>query len=344
MSRDAADLAAFAVAPLPETEITFGAGRRDRADRLRGNAMMMRRLAADPEARALPVWRGKPLVAQDGDGTALGWLPLDHPLLAEAREAPVFLGLEGEGRETSARFAADVSAWVDPAQPDGPPGGFFDPTRNAVPGLPEGWAFAELRGVMAELSHQEAADAATARGVLEWHRTHPRCSRCGAPSEIVNGGWRRKCPSCGAEHFPRTDPVTIMLVTQGDRVLLGRQSAWPRGMYSLLAGFMEPGETLEQSARREVWEEAGVSCGRVRYLASQPWPFPASLMIAVACEALDDEIVLDETELEEALWATRAEMREAIAGRHPKIGPARRGAIARSVLEAWAEGRVPDWD
>ena len=134
-----------------------------------------------------------------------------------------------------------------------------------------------------------------------------------------------------------------MLITRGSKVLVGRQSMWPRGMWSLLAGFMEPGETLEAAVRREVEEEAFIRVGRVIYVASQPWPFPASLMIACAGEALDEEIRIDEHELEAAMWVEKDEMREALAGRHPMIAPARPGAIARSVIEAWVEGRVPEF-
>ena len=184
----------------------------------------------------------------------------------------------------------------------------------------------------------------TARGVFEWHRTHRFCSRCGHPSDLDGAGWRRRCPSCGAMHFPRTDPVVIMLVTHGDRCLLGRQPPWPPTMYSLLAGFMAPGETLEAATRREVEEESSIPCGRVRYVCSQPWPFPASLMIATQAEALGDEIAIDPNELEDARWATRDELREALAGRNPEIGPARPGAVARTVIEAWVDGRLPDFD
>jgi len=332
------------LAMIDELEVTFGGGRRDRADRLRGDADALARLSEAPDSRVLPLWRGKPLFDLSGPSPALGWLPLDAPILSESRETPVFLGLEGDGADAAGRFAADVSAWVDPENPDGPPPGFRDATRNAHPSLPEASKFVDLRSIMGELTTQDAADAATARGVLEWHRTHPHCSRCGTASLIDGAGWRRRCPSCGAMHFPRTDPVVIMLVTDGDRCLLGRQPPWPPTMYSLLAGFMEPGETLEEATRREVSEESSVPVGRVRYLCSQPWPFPASLMIATHGEALDDRIEIDPNELEDARWATRDELREALAGRNPDIGPARPGAVARTVIEAWVEGRVPDFD
>ncbi len=329
---------------IEETAITFAGGTRDRADRLRRDPALLRRFWQDPEARAVPLWRGKPLMEETAEGLALGWLPTDSEVLKDAAEAPVFLGLHDEAGRPSGRFAVDVSAWVDPAAPDGPPGGFRDETANGHPLLPESYGYQDLRQAMARLSTQDAADAAAAKGVLEWHRSHRFCSKCGSRSEVGGAGWRRDCPDCGAQHFPRTDPVVIMLVTRGSKVLVGRQSMWPRGMFSLLAGFMEPGETLEAAVRREVDEETMIRVGRVRYVASQPWPFPASLMIGCAGEALSEEIRIDEHELESAMWVERDEMREALAGRHPVIAPARHGAIARSVLEAWVEGRIPDFD
>jgi NAD+ diphosphatase len=150
----------------------------------------------------------------------------------------------------------------------------------------------------------------------------------------------RACPSCGRTHFPRTDPVVIMLVTHGDRVLLGRSPAWPEGFFSCLAGFMEPGETLETAVRRETLEETGVRVGRVRYLASQPWPFPASLMLGAHGEAVDDRIEIDPEEIAEALWVDRQELLDVFAGTHPRLTPARPGAIARFMLEAWLADRL----
>lgn len=325
---------------ISEAEVTFAGGMRDRADRLRGDAAALARLAAAPESRVLPLWRGKPLFDLSGPRPALGWLPLDAPPMAHAAEEPVLLGLEPPESGGAARFTADISGWIDPEHPDGPPRSFSDPTRQSHPDLPETLKFIDLRAIMGELDGPVAADAATARGVLEWHRTHRFCARCGARSEIDGAGWRRRCDSCGGMHFPRTDPVVIMLVVREGRALLGRQPQWPERMFSLLAGFMEPGETPEGATRREVMEEAGVPVGRVRYLCAQPWPFPASLMIATAGEALDDRLEIDPSELESARWLTREEMRASLAGDHPEVAAARKGAVARTVLEAWAEGRI----
>ncbi len=316
-----------------EADITFGTGTLDRAGQLRAQAAT---LAADPRARSLALWRGKPLMRVTGDRIEPAWLPMDAPVLAEAREAPVFLGLA----DGAPRFAHDVSAWEDPGADAEALREFLDRSENAHPGLPADHRFLDLRANMGAAGLTGAGDAAAAKAVLGWHETHPYCARCGAATIPAIGGWQRDCPSCGAHHFPRTDPVVIVLATHRDRVLLGRSPGWPAGMMSLLAGFVEPGETLEAAARREVFEEAGIRLGPVRLLATQPWPFPASLMIGCAAEADDDAITLDDKELEAARWATRQEVMESFAGLTPDLSAARKGAIARTLLEAWVAGRI----
>jgi NAD+ diphosphatase len=314
----------------PPTEPVFAGGALDRATGLRPQAAA---LVADPAARVLPLWRGKPLLAQ-GDQPRLGWLPPDDPRLSGAAEPPLFLGLDRAAGDAP-RFALDVSH-LGPAPGAEAPGFLDRETLEIGPGL----SFQDLRGAMAALPHDDAGDAATAKGVVEWHRSHPRCARCGAPTAPEDGGWRRGCAGCGAKHFPRTDPVVIMLAVHGDRALLGRQAAWPPGMYSLLAGFMEPGETVEEAARRETMEEAGVPLGAVAYVCSQPWPFPSSLMIGVAARATSDAIALNDAELEDALWADRAEVAASLEGGPARFTAARRGAVARTLLEAWVRGEV----
>ena len=324
--------------------VTFGGtgldpaavGAWDRAGNLRGDAQGVARLRAAPEARVLPVWRGKPLL--DTQTLRLGWVAPGHPVLAHALEAPVLLGVEnGAGH-----FAADISPWVPESADATMVGGFLDTSRQAHPALPDSLRFCDLRQVMTQLEPREAEQAASGKGVLQWHATHRFCARCGAGSDPVPGGWSRACPACGASHFPRTDPVVIMLVTHGNSVLLGRSPAWPEGMYSLLAGFMEPGETLEGAVRREVWEETAIRTGKVRYLASQPWPFPASLMLGCQAEALSREITIDPVEIERALWLTREELVDVFAGRHPVVRPARAGAIAHFLLSMWLADRLDE--
>jgi NAD+ diphosphatase len=163
---------------------------------------------------------------------------------------------------------------------------------------------------------------------------------CGAESEMAMAGWQRDCPSCGAHHFPRTDPVVIMLITHGNDVLMGRSPGWPEGMYSLLAGFIEPGETLEAAVRREVYEEAGITVGQVGYLASQPWAFPSSLMFGCYGTAMDREITIDPNEIEDAQWFSREDIMLAFSGQHPVLMPARKGAIAQFLLRNWLADRL----
>lgn len=323
---------------LAET-VTFGGAGRDRAAALRNRPGAAAAALADPAAAVLPVWRGKPLVAGEGRDR-LGLLPAGHVALARAAEPPVFLGHGGGPGGDGPRFAADLSAWEPAGLDAAAAAAFFDPTEQTHPALPPDHRFAELRGVMTRLAPPEAELAATAKALLGWHATHRFCARCGAASAPAAAGWQRTCPGCGAHHFPRTDPVVIMLVTSGNAVLLGRAPVWPEGMYSLLAGFVEPGETVEAAVRREVAEETGVAVGRVRYLASQPWPYPASLMIGCAAEALSTAISRDPEELDDALWLPREEMLAALAGGHPRIRPPRQGAIARFLIEAWLADRL----
>lgn len=281
--------------------------------------------------RVLPLWQGRPLVA--AGSAALAWVPADHPALDGAAPA-VFLGLD-DGR---ACFACDVSDGTPPDQPDPPPIAFADSALLHHPALPADTGFAELRGLMLRLSTRDAAAAATAKALLGWHRTHGFCAACGQRTDPVQAGWQRRCPACGTAHFPRTDPVVIMLVTKDNRTLVGRSPGWPAGMYSCLAGFVEPGETVEAAVRREVAEETGVPIGAVHYVASQPWPFPASLMLGCRAEALAETITPDPAEIEDARWLTREEMVEVMIGTHPEVRPARRGAIAHALITGWLAG------
>ncbi len=328
----------------PDVLLTFGGSGLDRAAHLRGDAAAQSAALCHPGARVVPLWRGKPLVTGGpgpGDVTGLGWLVPGQPGL-EMAGPPIFLGLDDRDAAGPApRFARDLSGWTPAEPPDGPLDGFTDRTEQVHPDFPAGARFAELRAVMTRLDARDAELAATARAVVDWHARHGFCACCGAESLLAQAGWQRDCPTCGAKHFPRTDPVVIMLVTRGDRVLLGRSPGWPERMYSLLAGFVEPGETLEAAVRREVFEEAGVRVGRVGYLTSQPWPFPASLMIACRAEALGWEITIDRTEMDDVRWASRDDVLAAAMGVHPDITAARRGAVARHVLDRWLADSLP---
>ena len=184
----------------------------------------------------------------------------------------------------------------------------------------------------------DLAPLAEAKALLAWHARHRFCANCGAPTRMSQAGWKRECPSCKVEHFPRTDPVVIMLAVHGDRCLLGRAGRFVANMWSCLAGFVEPGESIEEAARRETLEEAGIICGRVKYFASQPWPFPMSLMIGCHAQATNTDITVDREELEDARWFTRDEVAQMFVGQHPEgISIPPPIAIAHHIIRAWVE-------
>ena len=291
----------------------LGAGL-DRAAPLRADPS----LADSPRARAICLWQGR--VAMQGE--RLARVGMDHPFAGKAGDPMIFLGREDDG---TLLFAVSLSAPIPEEGVDG------DPIHPDLPEAP----FADLRMVMTRLPAADAEAAAMARSVAGWHLSHRFCAACGAESRPAQLGWQRDCAACGAHHFPRTDPVAIVRVLSGNSVLVGRSPGWPEKMYSLLAGFVEPGETLEDAARREVFEEAGIRLGRVGYVASQPWPFPSSLMLGCEAEALDREITLDPKELEDAFWISREELAEVFAGTHPRMREPRRGAIAHQLLLNW---------
>ena len=205
------------------------------------------------------------------------------------------------------------------------------------------FVLADLRSIavrgLVEADHLSAL--AEGKALLNWHGRHRCCSTCGAATVVVEGGWRRDCPSCKAQHFPRTDPVVIMLAVEGERCVLGRSYRFQAGMWSCLAGFVEPGEAIEDAVRRETREEAGIICGRVRYFASQPWPFPTSLMIGCHAEALSHDIVVDRSELDDARWFEREEVASMLLRCHPDgLNTPPSMAIAYHIIRAWVEEEV----
>ncbi|HKP57014.1 MAG TPA: NAD(+) diphosphatase [Polyangiales bacterium] len=244
--------------------------------------------------RLVPLWREQALVREAG-GLAVPQLEHARDLLDTSSEL-VFLGLI----EDEAYFAADISGLGAPLD------------HAAFAGMR---LASDARMILSSLSDRDAELALYARAILLWHARHKHCSVCGRPTRPKDGGHSRVCPDpgCKAQHFPRTDPCVLVLVHDGEQCLLGRQASWPKGMYSALAGFVEPCEDLESAARREVMEEAGVEIGDLRYFASQPWPFPASLMIGFEATPKSREIRLNDAELEDARWVSRAELREAAA-------------------------------
>lgn len=315
------------MASMEQNVVTLGAGLLDRAAECRADLATLR---GSLEAKWIAIWRGR--VPVRTDGTLL--METGADVVAPEEASVVFVGRLDDGAPI---LAYDVSARpeVEETMAASAPWA-AEPT--VCEGLPE-HAFYDLRAIMTRLSPLEAEIAATARALFDWHRSHRYCAKCGQPSQMAEAGWRRDCPSCQAAHFPRTDPVVIMLVTHGNDVLMGRNAEWPPGFYSILAGFVEPGEPIEAAVRREVFEEAGVRIGDVDYVASQPWPFPTSLMFGCRATALSREITIDPKEIEDARWVSREDMMRVFAGQHPEIGAPRKGAIAHFLLRKWLEDR-----
>ena len=311
--------------------VTFGGSALDRAAELRGQTDALREEIEAGRAVSIVLWRGKPLVNEPSFGSLVR-LDMTHPVLRQSQFPPILLGRDESG---TLLFAYDISSWEPDDLDTQALAQFFDRSEQKHPDLPPDSAFVELRRIMTALTPRDAELAATAKAILGWHVSHRFCACCGEESKMAMSGWQRNCPACSASHFPRTDPVVIMLITHGNSVLLGRSPGWPEGMYSLLAGFIEPGETMEAAVRREVFEEAGIEVGQVSYLASQPWAFPSSLMMGCRGEALSEDITLDPAELEDAIWASREDILDAYAGLRPDLLPARKGAIAQFLLENW---------
>lgn len=313
--------------------ITFGGGGLDRAAALRIDPEGLAALAARPGARVLPLWRGRMLLA----GDRLVALPFDQEALAGGGEdlaaETVLLGRDAAGEGVWVRRLPD---W--PGAPE-----TMAPEEEVAHPAIKGAGFAELRGRIATLDARDAELAAMGRAVLNWHASHRFCAACGARSQVAQGGWRRDCPACATPHFPRTDPVVIMLVTHGDAVLLGRAPGWPERMYSVLAGFVEPGETAEAAVRREVAEEVGVAVGPVGYVASQPWPFPASLMLGFRARVEGPErpaLRPDPLEIAAAQWVSKQRLARIFAEEDAEIRAPLRGAIARHLMWNWLAGRL----
>jgi NAD+ diphosphatase len=279
----------------------------------------------DPHARAVLAGADGVYVT-GGEAPRLALVPL---AAAPAHNPPLLLGLDDRGPV----FAVDV----DP--PDGAlPRPLIGAQGAGAPDPATGTRPVGLRDAVASLPQSDGGLVAYTCALVNWHRRHGHCGVCGASTELAHGGLMRTCPACGSSHFPRTDPVVIMLVTGEDRVLLGRQASWPPGRYSTLAGFVEPGESLEEAVRREVREEAAVDVGAPVYLSSQPWPFPSSLMLGFTVPWAGGEPVRQEDEIEDVRWFSRAEVEAAASwGDDAPLALPPRHAIARRLIDSWLE-------
>jgi len=308
--------------------------------RRRDGGWIVERLA-DPASLFVPVWRNQNLVVEIDGGepraVVLGWAGV-VPLVEDGAAAEerlghgelVFIGIVDE----RAHFAFDLSPVEAPLD-------MLHSPALAASGLGAAkLRFADLRQLGGRLERSEAALLALARAMLFWHQRHRFCGLCGSPTRSEEAGHMRRCtgPACNTMHFPRTDPAVIMLVTQGERALMGRSRHFPPGMYSTLAGFVEPGESLEEAVAREVREESGIEVGAVDYHSSQPWPFPANIMLGFHAQAVTTEITVDFGELEDARWVERGWLlshQDDDSFRLP-----RRDSIARRLVEDWLYGRV----
>ena len=294
----------------------------DRVSHLRRDAAWVATRLADPSSRVQPVWRAQNFILA-GERPAAAWLStIEIRHYVDAGATVALLGIVGD----TAHFALDISHLDEPL---------------ADPAFADRGAFMDLRRVGPMLGHAEGGMLAYARGLVHWHSRHRFCGVCGAATAVTESGHQRKCtdPACGASHFPRTDPAVIMLVHRGERCLLGRQPHFMPGMHSTLAGFVEPGESLEDAVAREVREETDIVVDEVRYHSSQPWPFPASIMLGFHARAVTDTIAVDGNELEGAAWFDRQWILN-----HPgddTFRLPRPDSIARRLVEDWLKGDVP---
>jgi NAD+ diphosphatase len=300
----------------------FGETGLDRMSERRTDKDWLRAATESVEAVVLPIWRTRNLIIQQGEGSAAVRVSLTEvSSILNNQVHPIFLGLQ----DGVPHFAVDLSHMDDPL---------------ALPELSGKGVFTDVREAGLDLPLEDGGLLAYVKAIANWHQTHKFCGRCGSPCESRDGGHMRECTNsdCKAQHFPRTDPAVIMLVSSGDKIILARKKGWPEDRYSILAGFVEQGETLEGAVVREVMEEVNIPVTNVRYHSCQPWPFPANLMFGFFAEAQSEKIKIDDDELEHARWFHRDEL----------IDEARRYAdkphsisIARRLMSEWALGHEP---
>ena len=316
----------FAVSPL------------DRLSEIRENAEALAAMRAAADTRFVVIGRDRPILKRSEGGYDPFFTAAEAQAIGRVRET-VLLGKADEGAVYAILLDDNVVDIIEVADE----GGLIDTRTFVIQGRNDLFVH-DLRALATEgtLPVETIGILGQAKSVLHWHRRHSHCANCGASSEVAAAGWRRECRSCKAMHFPRTDPVVIMMAVSGDDCLLGRSSRFGKHMFSALAGFLEPGETIEDAVRREIREESGIRTGRVSYLMSQPWPFPASLMIGCVAEALNRDIVMDKVELEDCRWFSRRDVDLMLKREHPDGFTAPHPlAIAHHLLRVWRDGGIP---
>ena len=317
---------------IPPWGFGFAGSSLDRLANRRDDAAFVAELREAPGARFALLARDMPILGRETRQAF--WTRALAERLGPP-QAEILLGLDREGVPHFAALLPEGAVEQRADHSDG----FLDRRVLYVPGHDD-LELVDMRTIAMQglVAPEIVAILGGAKSIADWHARHRFCAKCGKPTRLSAAGWRRECDACGAQHFPRTDPVVIMLAVDGERCLLGRQARFPKNMYSALAGFLEPGETIEEAVKREIHEESGVVCDEVRYVASQPWPFPSSLMIGCLARAVTREIVVDGQELEDARWFTREEVRAMFEKRHPDgLFAPMRMAIAHHLLKFWLE-------
>ena len=314
--------------------VGFGVNPLDRLSERRDDTAFLQALEKDSASRSVVIAQDRPILRKIAGGHDPFFTLAETASLGAARVTALLGQLDGQGPV----FATLLEDSAVEMVLDNSDGSFLDKRSMVVPGHDD-LAVPDMRSVvvLGLVPPPVAGMLGQAKSLMYWHARHRYCPNCGSLTRVAGAGWRRECDTCKMHHFPRTDPVVIMLAVDGERCLLGRQPRFPKGMYSCLAGFLEAGETIEAAVRREILEEAGVRTGRVTYLASQPWPFPASLMIGCLAQAVSSDVTIDKAELEDARWFTRDEARAMLEGRHADGLASPQGmAIAHHLLRAWA--------
>lgn len=313
-------------------DLAFSGQKIDKASHLRKDGQAIQRLASSPEALNLIIWKGKILFERRQDECRIRYIRLNHGLLQQA-DRIAFLGFI---EERCPIFLYKLPNWESKKDEYNDTSlKFFDDHENTHPLLPAHNRFIDLKKVLSVIRKTDLDICGIAKSLFHWQENNKYCSRCGKLNEVFENGWELSCIECKVKAFPRTDPVVIMLIEREGSILLGRSSFWPKGMYSCLAGFLEPGECIEDAVRRETFEEVGIKLESVDYVTNQFWPFPHSLMIGCRARARRKNLTIDHSELEQARWFKREELILLQKDKSSKLKLARRGTIANHLIEDW---------